>query len=190
MRFLWYPSARFRVKHLFSTPETDFARIAVATAVELLPGNVYQEIAGHLCDLRNVLNVGLTVGTSHAPTTEFPDAPDAAPHLRSFILTKVHASGDNNMTNTADSWLTSTGIWPKHVGTYTVLRDAAGAPIALTAHEWGFQSFGLNHYSRRFRSTIPAHAPQRRPSLMRLGRSRSSISAHSSTSNGSTPGRA
>lgn len=133
----------------------------------------------------------------------------AAPHLRSFVLTKVHASSDEDMTHSAvqiarqnpaldtftlrfsqDSWLTPTGIRPKHVGTYTVIkRDAAGAPTALAAHEWGVKSFGYN-YARRFEHKIPAaQAPQRRPSLMRLGRSRSSASTHSSVSNRSAGAR-
>ncbi|KAJ7851989.1 hypothetical protein B0H13DRAFT_2399116 [Mycena leptocephala] len=135
---------------------------------------------------------------------EFSNALSDATALRSFILTKVHASSDEDMTQSAtqlvrqnptldtftlrfsqDSWLTSTGIRPKHVGTYTVVRDAAGAPAALAAHEWGVKSFGY-HYSRRFQHKIPAQAPQRRPSLMRLGRSRSSASSTSSHSSASS----
>ncbi|KAJ6588579.1 hypothetical protein B0H19DRAFT_921845 [Mycena capillaripes] len=131
---------------------------------------------------------------------EFSNALSDAPHLRSFVLTKVHASSDEDMTQSAtqllrqnpnldtftlrfsqDSWLTSMGIRPKHVGTYTVVRDAAGVHVELAAHEWGVKSFGY-HYSRRFLHKIPAHPPQRRPSLMRLGRSRSSASSYSSIS--------
>ncbi|KAJ7173095.1 hypothetical protein C8R43DRAFT_680726 [Mycena crocata] len=139
---------------------------------------------------------------------EFSTAVGGAPHLRSFVLTKVHASSDDEMTSSAaqlvrqnptletftlrysqDSWLTSTGIRPKHVGTYEIAqRDASGAPAVLAAHEWGVKSFGY-HYSRRFLHRIPAQAPQRRPSLMRLGRSRSSASSHSSASSRSTSSR-
>jgi hypothetical protein len=48
-----------------------------------------------------------------------------------------------------------------------------------SAHERGVKSFSY-HYSQRFQQKIPAQAPQRRPSLMRIGRSRSSASAKSS----------
>ncbi|KAJ7507401.1 hypothetical protein B0H11DRAFT_2319439 [Mycena galericulata] len=126
---------------------------------------------------------------------EFSNAIQSAPHLRSFILTKVHASSDEDMTHTAaqlarqnpaletftlrfsqDSWLNPAGIRPKHVGTYVVLRDAAGVPTSLAAHEWGVKSFGYN-YARRFQHKIPVAQVQRRPSLMRLGRSRSPVVA-------------
>ncbi|KAJ7121008.1 hypothetical protein C8R44DRAFT_623441 [Mycena epipterygia] len=139
--------------------------------------------------------------------SEFSNALSDAPHLRSFVLTKVHTSSDEDMTQSAaqlarqnptldtftlrysqDSWHTSTGIRPKHVGTYDVVRDTAGAPTALAAHEWGVKSFGY-HYSRRFQHKILEQAPQRRPSLMRLGRSRSAASAHSSASGRSMSAR-
>ncbi|KAJ6591251.1 hypothetical protein DFH09DRAFT_1420316 [Mycena vulgaris] len=137
---------------------------------------------------------------------EFSAALSNAPHLRSFVLTKVHASNDEEMAPSAahlarqnptldsftlrysqDSWLTSTGIRPKHVGTYEIVRDAAGVPVALAAHEWGARAFG-GHYIRRFQHNITAQVPQRRPSLMRL-RSRSSVSSHSSGSGRPTSGR-
>ncbi|KAJ6622768.1 hypothetical protein B0H10DRAFT_2012805 [Mycena sp. CBHHK59/15] len=144
--------------------------------------------------------------------TEFSNALVDSPQLRSFILTKVHASSDEDMTQSAahivrqnpalenftlrysqDSWLTSTGIRPKHVATYEVVRGPGGAPVSLAAHECGVKSFGY-HYSRRFQHKIPANAPvpQRRPSLMRLGRSlssRSSTSSHSSVSGRSSSSR-
>ncbi|KAJ7768719.1 hypothetical protein DFH07DRAFT_915432 [Mycena maculata] len=138
---------------------------------------------------------------------EFSNAIHAAPHLRSFVLTKVHASSDEDMTHSAaqiarqnpaldtftlrysqNSWLNPTGIRPKHVGTYAVEHDAAGAATSLAADEWGVKSFGY-HYSRRFQHKIPTLVPQRRPSLMRLGRSRSSASSHSSVSSRSTSAR-
>ncbi|KAJ7242045.1 hypothetical protein C8J57DRAFT_1368244 [Mycena rebaudengoi] len=129
---------------------------------------------------------------------------DSPPQLRSFILTKVHSSTDEDMIQSAtqlarqnpaldrftlrfsqDSWLTSTGIRPKYIGIYEVVRDENGVSIALSAHERGVKSFGY-YYSRRFQHKIPAQAPQRRPSLMRIGRSRSSASAKSSKSSGSS----
>ncbi|KAJ7216451.1 hypothetical protein GGX14DRAFT_441563 [Mycena pura] len=132
---------------------------------------------------------------------EFSTALCAAPHLRSFVLTKVHAPSDEDMTQTAaalvrqnptldaftlrysqDSWLTATGVRPKHIGSYAVERAPA---LTLVAHEWGVKSFGY-HYARRFRNRIPVEAPQRRPSLMRLGRSRSSAASVSSASSRSS----
>ncbi|KAJ6622786.1 hypothetical protein B0H10DRAFT_2012868 [Mycena sp. CBHHK59/15] len=118
---------------------------------------------------------------------EFSNALVDSLQLRSFILKKVHASSDEDMTQSAahiirqnpalenftlrysqDSWLTPTGIRPKHVATCGVVRDT------------GVKSFG-HHYSRRFQHIIPANAPtpRRRPSLMRLGCSLSSRSSSS-----------
>ncbi|KAJ7701912.1 hypothetical protein B0H17DRAFT_871523, partial [Mycena rosella] len=107
---------------------------------------------------------------TNSPQAEFSAALTAAPHLRSFVLTKVHAPSDDDMTQSAtqlvrqnpaldrftlrysqDSWHAPTGIRAKHVGEYAVVRDADGP--TLHAHEWGARTFG-GTYVRRFEHKI------------------------------------
>ncbi|KAF7329981.1 hypothetical protein MKEN_00262100 [Mycena kentingensis (nom. inval.)] len=118
-----------------------------------------------------------------------------APHLRSFVLTKVQAPMDDDMGYTAmqlahthphltnftlrytqDSWLTPTGARPKYVGTYVVRGNPGEGQTStrtIEGHErgGGAKTFGFGgQYSRRWWAPISSDMktpPSRRPSLLR-----------------------
>ncbi|KAG6853525.1 hypothetical protein C0991_003520 [Blastosporella zonata] len=99
---------------------------------------------------------------------EFSAALRQSPRLRSFSLTKVYKSSDEDMGHTAlriahenphiqrfslryteESWLTHSSGRVKQFGQYEAISNADGIPTSLLAREWGLKSFG-HTYSRRY----------------------------------------
>ncbi|KAG6830405.1 hypothetical protein H0H92_000901 [Tricholoma furcatifolium] len=99
---------------------------------------------------------------------DFSAALRRSPQLRSFALTKVYKSSDEDMGHTAlriardnphiqqftlrytqESWLTHSTGRVKHFGRYEKLSSLDGLPVGLLSREWGVKSFGKT-YSRHY----------------------------------------
>ncbi|GLB39953.1 hypothetical protein LshimejAT787_0704630 [Lyophyllum shimeji] len=115
----------------------------------------------------------------------------AAPQLRSFSLTKIYKSSDEDMSHSAariahdnrniqnftlryaqESWLTHRSGRVHQFGEYEVLPSVDGLPASLLAYEWGLKPFGLtylrNYCSGLYGRDVTHHAPPS-PSLILAG---------------------
>ncbi|TFK31352.1 hypothetical protein BDQ12DRAFT_694285 [Crucibulum laeve] len=105
---------------------------------------------------------------------EFSHALRLSPQLTSFVLTKLHKSGDEDPLRSAvrivqdnpnlkrftlryalDSWFSQSGGRLKQLGSYEVVADEQGKPTSLLVYEMGTKSFG-GEYSRTYVHTLPA----------------------------------
>ncbi|KAG6872001.1 hypothetical protein C0995_014020 [Termitomyces sp. Mi166 len=117
---------------------------------------------------------------------DFSAALRRSPRLRSFSLTKVYKSSDEDMGHTAvriardnphiqhfslrytqESWLTHSSGSVKQLGRYEILAGADGLPISLLAREWGFKVFG-QPYSRQYVHDLESSKTRRSSGSSRL----------------------
>jgi hypothetical protein len=129
-------------------------------------GSVFEMLLECCPRLHHIDVMCFTQPTFHAKT--FSDALLRSPQLRSFSLTKIYKSNDEEMIQAAnriahnnpniqkfhlryfqDSWFTHGGGRAKQIGKYEVLASPDGLPTNLLVYEWGIRSFN-QPYSRTF----------------------------------------
>ncbi|KAF8065290.1 hypothetical protein FPV67DRAFT_1671562 [Lyophyllum atratum] len=128
---------------------------------------------------------------------EFSAALRRAPQLRSFSLTKMYKSSDEDMHHTAariahdnpniqkftlryvqESWLTHHAGRVQQFGEYEILAGSDGLPTGVLAYEWGLKTFGQT-YARNYVHVLKSPKTRRGSGSSRLSWSSSSERARS-----------
>lgn len=117
---------------------------------------------------------------------EFSAALCRSSQLRSFSLTKMYKSSDEDMSHTAariahnnpniqkftlryaqESWLTHSSGRVQQFGEYEILSTEDGLPTSLLAYEWGLKPFG-HTYSRNYVHVLKSPKTRRGSASSRL----------------------